>query len=198
MFQTKFVEKIKTHILCSITFFFFPPKIVPFMRKCGKILYSLADHRWQYGACGLHVGYVSLQTHTHTHTHTHTGCVIFFAFPLQWLHERAWMLCYTYIACIVELMFVLYSDQCLCNTRLFQTTHYLHSTYIYIYVSVYRLILLLAPPQYCYYSTITVFPPLSKDALSVSRYSPVACYKVCLTLPSHFPVDVTQIFSRTF
>jgi len=30
MFQTKVVEKIKTHILCSITFFF--PKIVPFMR----------------------------------------------------------------------------------------------------------------------------------------------------------------------
>jgi len=29
MFQTKVVEKIKTHILCSITFF---PKIVPFMR----------------------------------------------------------------------------------------------------------------------------------------------------------------------
>jgi len=30
MFQTKFVEKIKTYILCSLNFF--PPKIVPFMR----------------------------------------------------------------------------------------------------------------------------------------------------------------------
>jgi len=30
MFQTKVVEKIKTNILCSITFFF--PKIVSFMR----------------------------------------------------------------------------------------------------------------------------------------------------------------------
>jgi hypothetical protein len=30
MFQTKSVQKIKTHIWCSITFF--PPKIVPFMR----------------------------------------------------------------------------------------------------------------------------------------------------------------------
>jgi len=29
MFQTKVVEKIKTHILCSVTF---PPNIVPFMR----------------------------------------------------------------------------------------------------------------------------------------------------------------------
>jgi len=31
----KIVENIKTHVLCSITFFF--SKIVPFMRKCGKI-----------------------------------------------------------------------------------------------------------------------------------------------------------------
>jgi len=29
MFQTKVVEKIKTNILCSVTF---PPKIVPFKR----------------------------------------------------------------------------------------------------------------------------------------------------------------------
>jgi len=33
MFQTKVVERIKTHILRSIFF----PKIVPFMRKCDKI-----------------------------------------------------------------------------------------------------------------------------------------------------------------
>jgi len=33
MFRTKVVEKIKTHILCSVTFF---PKIVPFMRKRGE------------------------------------------------------------------------------------------------------------------------------------------------------------------
>jgi len=35
MFQTRVVEKIKTHVLCSVTFLF--SKIVPFMRKCGKI-----------------------------------------------------------------------------------------------------------------------------------------------------------------
>jgi len=33
MFQTNVIEKIKTHILCSINFF---TKIVPVMR-CGKI-----------------------------------------------------------------------------------------------------------------------------------------------------------------
>jgi len=34
MFQTKVVEKIKTHFVLSN----FVLKIVPFMRKCGKIL----------------------------------------------------------------------------------------------------------------------------------------------------------------
>jgi hypothetical protein len=34
MFQTEVVEKIKTHILCSINF----SKIVPVIRKDGKVL----------------------------------------------------------------------------------------------------------------------------------------------------------------
>jgi len=46
MFETKFVEKIKTHILGPITFFFL--KIVSFMRQGGKIWCSQRDHRWQY------------------------------------------------------------------------------------------------------------------------------------------------------
>jgi len=29
-----------------------------------NILYSWTDHRWQYCACALHGGYISLQTHT--------------------------------------------------------------------------------------------------------------------------------------
>jgi hypothetical protein len=37
-------------------------------------------------------------------TNTHTGCVIIIAFPhQQWLHERAALLRYTYIACLVLL-----------------------------------------------------------------------------------------------
>ena len=32
----------KTHILLSVTFFF--SKIAPFMRQCGKILYSHTGH----------------------------------------------------------------------------------------------------------------------------------------------------------
>jgi len=40
MFQTKVVEKIKTHTLCSVIF----------ARKlwCEKILCSRRGHRWQY------------------------------------------------------------------------------------------------------------------------------------------------------
>jgi hypothetical protein len=41
----KVVEKIKTHNLCSVTFF---PKIVPFMRQCVKIWHSQTGRRWQY------------------------------------------------------------------------------------------------------------------------------------------------------
>jgi len=34
MLQTKVVEKIKTHVLCSVSP---PPKIVPCVGQCGKI-----------------------------------------------------------------------------------------------------------------------------------------------------------------
>jgi hypothetical protein len=39
-------------------------------------------------------------------TNTHSQYVILIAFPRkQWLRERAWILRYTYIACLVELLF---------------------------------------------------------------------------------------------
>jgi hypothetical protein len=41
MFQMKVVEKIKTHILRSVTFF---PKIVPHMSHCRKIWWSQRGH----------------------------------------------------------------------------------------------------------------------------------------------------------
>ena len=54
--KRKIVEKIKTHFMFNN---FFPPKIVPFMRLRGKILYS---RTWRYGARALHAGYLRLQT----------------------------------------------------------------------------------------------------------------------------------------
>ena len=53
-------EKIKTHILCPITFFFFFENRAVY--EMLKILQSQAGHRWQYGACVLHAGY--LRPHT--------------------------------------------------------------------------------------------------------------------------------------
>ena len=46
------------------------------------ILYSRTGHRWQYGACALHAGYLRLQTHSEY--------VILIAFPLQkWFKETS-------------------------------------------------------------------------------------------------------------
>jgi len=60
MFQTKAVEKIKTHILCSVAFF---PKIVPFMRKYGKILGQATDDNMAHAHC-------MLDNEGHRYTHT--------------------------------------------------------------------------------------------------------------------------------
>jgi hypothetical protein len=37
---------------------------MPFVRYCGKILYSRVGHRWNYGSCALHDGYLRLHKHT--------------------------------------------------------------------------------------------------------------------------------------
>jgi hypothetical protein len=51
---------MNTYILRSHFFL----KIVPFIRKCGKVMWIGTVHGLQCGACALHVGYVWLQTHT--------------------------------------------------------------------------------------------------------------------------------------
>jgi len=88
-------ENQNTHFTFNnVSFFFF--LIVPFMRYCGKIVYSRTGHRWQYGARALNARYLR------QNTHTHTEYVILIVLPLQqWLHERASMLRHTYTACIV-------------------------------------------------------------------------------------------------
>jgi hypothetical protein len=52
---------------------FFPEKS-DFLRQRGKMLYSGECHKWRYGACAWHDGYLRPHTHTHTHTHTHRLC----------------------------------------------------------------------------------------------------------------------------
>jgi len=55
MFQTKAVEKIKTHILCSITFF-----NLSVYHIIQKNTVRRTGHSWQYGASVLGAGYLSI------------------------------------------------------------------------------------------------------------------------------------------
>jgi len=59
----KIVHKIKTHTLCSITGAFFSENFVLY-KISWKNSESLAGHRWQYGICAFHAGYLRLQKHT--------------------------------------------------------------------------------------------------------------------------------------
>ena len=78
MFQTKVVEKIKTHILYSVTFFY---EIVPFMRQCGKNIV-------EWGRSQMAIWRIAYWIPKATEAHSEY--VIFIAFPLQkLLHERA-------------------------------------------------------------------------------------------------------------
>ena len=61
VFQRNIINKIKTRVLCSITFF---SKIMSLMKLYGKVLYSQAGHRWHYGVCALPVRFLSRQTHS--------------------------------------------------------------------------------------------------------------------------------------
>jgi len=53
-------ENQNTHFMFNNFF----PKIVPFLRKYGKMCSSQTGHTRQYGACALHAGYLRLQTLT--------------------------------------------------------------------------------------------------------------------------------------
>jgi len=46
-------------------------RIVPFIRKSGKILHIRAGQRRKCGACAFHAGYLRLQTHTHGRCNTY-------------------------------------------------------------------------------------------------------------------------------
>jgi hypothetical protein len=93
-FRQKLQKKSKS-ISCSLTFFFENRAVYEIMWKNNV---QLAGQRWQYGACTLHAG-------IHKSTNTHSEYVILIDFPQQqWLHERASMLRYTYIACLLWML----------------------------------------------------------------------------------------------
>jgi len=97
MFQTKVVEKTK-HILGLVT----PPPLE------NRVVY---ETKWknivEWGSPQMTVCRIRIACWIPKATNTHSSCVILIVFPLpQWLHERASVLRYTYIACLIRLSFV--------------------------------------------------------------------------------------------
>ena len=92
MFQADFGEKNEIHVLGSTTFF--PPDNHAIIEMMWKSVVELERPRWQYGACALNIGYLSLQTHSQNIWylllfHCNKGCT------------NAPVLPYTYIAWLV-------------------------------------------------------------------------------------------------
>ena len=93
MFQTKFVDTIKTGILCSITFFRKSSRLIDNVQKYGRAGHATDnDIIWRMRfACWIAKA-----------TNTHSEYVIIIVFPhQQWLHKRASVLRSTYTACLV-------------------------------------------------------------------------------------------------
>jgi len=91
MFQTKVVQKIKTHILCSNNFCF---------KSCR--LWDNVDKYCRTGMAIMTIWRKSNARCIPKATYATSECVILINFPLQqWLHEGHLMLRYTYISCLV-------------------------------------------------------------------------------------------------
>jgi len=95
MFQTKVVEKIKTHFV-PITFFFENRAVYEIMWK--NIV--------QPDGPQMTIQRMRISCWIPKATNTHSKYVIVIVFPLQqWLHERASILLYKYIACLVSCVY---------------------------------------------------------------------------------------------
>ena len=94
LFQTKFVEKLKTHIFCYVLIFFFV--------NCA--VYVI---RWkniaQWGIPQIIILCMRIACWIPKVTNAHTRCIIQNASLLQqWFHKRAPFSCYTYVSYLVE------------------------------------------------------------------------------------------------
>ena len=88
----KFVEEIKTHILCWTTFFFGSRAVYEIMWK--NIV--------AWGRPQMTIWHMRVTWRIPMATNTQSGYAIPFSFSLQqWWYERALILHYTYIACLV-------------------------------------------------------------------------------------------------
>ena len=89
--HTTVVQKIKTHILCSLTFYE--------NRTVHEIM-------WKYiaepGRPQVTIWRMRFECRIPKATNTYSGCVILIAFPVQQLHELASQLLCTHTACLVK------------------------------------------------------------------------------------------------
>jgi len=93
MFQTKFAEKIKTHILCTVTFFLEN-------RAVCEIMWENTAER---GRPQMTIWRSLIACRIHKATNAHSEYVILIAFPLErWLHERSSPLDCLCTACLQE------------------------------------------------------------------------------------------------
>ena len=113
MFQTKFVEKIKTHILCSVAFFFRKScRLWENVEKYGRD----RDHKWRHNMAHMRCmmdkqGYMHARACTRprarapilsTHARIHRQIRNTYCFyTTTMIRERASVLPYTCIACLV-------------------------------------------------------------------------------------------------
>jgi hypothetical protein len=93
MFQKKVVQNIKTHILCSITFYE------------NRAVYEITwKNIVEADRPQMTIWRMRITCWLPKATNTDSECVLPFYFPLQqWLQERALILRYMYIACLVFL-----------------------------------------------------------------------------------------------
>jgi hypothetical protein len=93
IFHTGVVEKIKTHILCSIMSLF---------QKSCRLWDNVENDIVQPNGPQITIWRMRTACWICWATNTYSEYVIVIAFPLQqWLHERASVLRYTYTACLV-------------------------------------------------------------------------------------------------
>ena len=107
MFQTKVAGKIKTHILCSVTFLE-NHATYEIMWKNNVQLSRPQATIWR----------VCIACWIPKAINTHSECIILIAFQLQqWLHKCISMLQYTYIVSLVTSKFKTTEDQVSDNNR---------------------------------------------------------------------------------
>ena len=92
VFQARVAEELKTHILCSITFF--PPE--------NRATYGIMwKNTLEWGRPQMTIWHMHIACWVTKSTHTHSQYWILVAFPLQqWLQECTPVLHYRYIACL--------------------------------------------------------------------------------------------------